>query len=213
MFALTQSSDTDTAARRLARSCVATDHSGMSLRTRFRQGIPIVEVRGAVDARDAERLSDYVTDLATSARPLILDLRGVDFFGGHGVRALVSIGEHHQRTGARWAVVTTETVERLLHITNSNDQLPTTAPLEDALRQLTPHNRAWSVPQRVTPPEVTNVKARGRLRPAASAAVSRVGIHGNAPATVVPQPHRGCAACTRRYSRMANGPADAAVIA
>lgn len=155
MFTLSHSSDTGTADLQRARSCVTTHHSGMSLRTHFQPDITIVEVHGAFGACNAERLSDYVIDLASPTRPLTLDLCGVDFFGGDGVRALVSIAEHCQRTGARWAVVTTETVERLLHITDSNDQLPTTASLEEALQLLTPHRQAWSQPQRITLPELT----------------------------------------------------------
>ena len=45
----------------------------------FQPGTTIVRVHGAVDAGNAERLSDYVDDLASPGRFLILDLRGVSF--------------------------------------------------------------------------------------------------------------------------------------
>ena len=155
MFNINETSRTDAYAGPPARSRMATAHSEMSLRTHFQPDITIVEVGGVVDAYNAERLSDYVADLASPGRPLILALYGVDFFGGDGVRALVRIAENCQRTGVRWALVPSEAVDRLLHITDRTDRLPTTASLEEALQQLAPHNHAWSLRQRVTPREVT----------------------------------------------------------
>lgn len=70
---------TGTDTRPLARSCcVVTDHCGLSLRTHFQPDLTIVEVHGAVDACNADRLSDCVDDLASRDRPLIFDLWGVD---------------------------------------------------------------------------------------------------------------------------------------
>lgn len=134
---------------------IASDHSGMSLRTHFQPGTTIVQVHGAVDAGNAERLSDYVDDLASPGRSLILDFRGVGFFSDDGLRALVRVGEKSQRTGVRWALVTSQAVERLLPITDSNYRLATAASLEEALQQLIPHPHAWSLPHHVTSPEAT----------------------------------------------------------
>ena len=87
-----------------ARSRVATDPSEMSLRTHFQPDITIVDVGGVVDACNAERLSDYVADLASPGRPLILDLYCVNFFGSEGLRAFARIAEACQHKGVRWAV-------------------------------------------------------------------------------------------------------------
>lgn len=147
---------TDTYTRPLARSCcVVTDHSGMSLRTHFQPDLTIVEAHGAVHAGNAARLSDCVDDLASRDRPLILDLWGVDFFGGDGFRALVRIAEKCQRTGVRWALVTGEAVDRLLGITHSNYRLPIAASVGEALQQLTSTDPARSLAQRITTREFT----------------------------------------------------------
>ncbi|MGH3541176.1 MAG: STAS domain-containing protein [Mycobacterium sp.] len=156
MLNINERSRTDTDTCPLARSCHAsTDHSGMSLRTHFQPGTTIVQVHGAVEACNAARLSHHVDDLASVARPLILDLRGVDFFSGDGFRALVRIAEKSQRTGMRWALVSSEAVDRLLRSTDSNYRLRIEASVEEALQQLTSPDPAWSLPQRVTQPEVT----------------------------------------------------------
>jgi anti-anti-sigma factor len=145
--------DTDSYMRQLARNCsLAADHAGMSLHTHFRPGITIVEVRGAIDAYNAERLSDHIDDLATRDRPLIIDLYCVDFFGCDGFRALVKIAETCQRQGVRWALVTSRAVDRLLSTGDGNHAFPAAASLEEAMRQLTPHKHARSLPRRVTQP-------------------------------------------------------------
>lgn len=113
----------------------------ISFRTHFQPDITIVEVRGAVDAG--------------SGSPLIVDLSGVDFFGGDGFRALVRIAQEFRRPAQRWALVTGEAVDRMLEVAESDHRLPTNASLEDALRQLTFPDQGWLVPYRVTPPEVT----------------------------------------------------------
>ncbi len=134
---------------------VASDHSGISLRTHFQPGTTIVQVHGAVEACNATRLSDYVDDLASAARPLILDLRGVDFFSGDGFRALVRIAEKSHRTGMRWALVTGDAVDRLLRTTDSYFRLPISASVEEALQHLTFTDPASSLPHRVTSREIT----------------------------------------------------------
>lgn len=111
--------------------------SGMLLCTHFRPEATIVEVRGAVDACNADRLSDRVRDLAGRGQPLVIDLSGVHFFGGDGYRALVGIAEKCWRIEMRWALVISEAVARLLGIAGPDYRLPVTATVEEAVRSLT----------------------------------------------------------------------------
>lgn len=133
----------------------ATDHCGMSMRTHFQPDITVVEVQGAVDACNAQRLSDYAADLASAGRRLIVDLYGVDFFGRDGVRALINLAERCQQMGARWLLVSSDAVSRLLRSTEGTYRLPTAASLNHALQQLTLHNHTGLLPQRITPQEIT----------------------------------------------------------
>ena len=55
----------------------------------------------------------------------------------------------------RRALVTSEAVDRLLRITDSNYRLPIAASLHEALTRLTLHHHARSLLHRATPPEVT----------------------------------------------------------
>lgn len=156
MLNINELSSTDSHIRRFTPSNWAPiDYSGMSLRTHSLPDITIVEAYGSVDACNAARLCDFVDNLANPGRPLILDLFGVDSFGGDGFGALVRIAENCRSRGVRWALMPGEAVDRLLRITDSGYWLPGAASLEETLQQLTPANHAWSLPQRVTPPEVT----------------------------------------------------------
>ena len=67
MVLINETSRIDAYAGPPARSRVATAPSEMSLRTHFQPDITIVDVGGVVDACNAERLSDYVADLASPA--------------------------------------------------------------------------------------------------------------------------------------------------
>jgi anti-anti-sigma factor len=156
MLTINECCRTCTHTRRLACRCrVATNHSSMSLSAHFQLDITIVEVHGAIDACNTERLSDYVAALAGPGRALVIDLYCVNFFGAEGFRAMVRITEQCKRKSVRWALVRSDAVERLLRITDSNYRLPTAAWLVEALQRLTRHDHACSPPQRITPPELT----------------------------------------------------------
>lgn len=111
------------------------DHLGMSTRTHFQPGATIIQVCGAIEAANANRLSNYIESLAGAERTLILDLRGVDFFGSEGFRALLRIAEKSRRTGSRWAVVGSAAVDRFLQLPESKYRLPVAASVEEALQQ------------------------------------------------------------------------------
>lgn len=76
---------------------VATDHSGMLLRTHNQADTTIVEVRGAVDACNAALLSDYADDLASVARPLIFRFLRRGIFRR---RRLTHIGRDYREVAA-----------------------------------------------------------------------------------------------------------------
>lgn len=113
-----------------------TDHLGMSMRTHFQPGTTIIQICGAIEASNANRLSNCVDDLSIAERSLILDLRGVDFFGSEGFRALLGIAEKCLRNGVQWALVAGAAVGQFLESSDSKYRLPVTASVEEALQQL-----------------------------------------------------------------------------
>jgi anti-anti-sigma factor len=121
----------------------------MSLRTHFPPGTLIVQVTGAIEACNAARLSERITELANPDHSLILDLRGVNFINDDGFNALVRIAEYSHKTGMRWALVTSAAVDRLLSVTPSTYRLPIAGSVDEAMQRLTSDDPAWSLPHRV----------------------------------------------------------------
>lgn len=128
------------------------DHLGMSMRTHFQPGATIIQVCGAVESSNANRLSNYVDDLISAERSLIIDLRCVDFFGSEGFRVLVRIAEKCQQAGVRWALVASAAVGQFLQSSESKYRMPVAASVEAALEQLSSSSPARDSN---TPTEVT----------------------------------------------------------
>jgi anti-anti-sigma regulatory factor len=66
-------------------------------------------------------------------RGLILDLRGLDFFGTDGFSALHRVSVCCARAGIAWAVVSGEAVSRVLRIVDPQGLLPTASTVEAAI--------------------------------------------------------------------------------
>lgn len=118
-------------------SSVRAEHPNIALCKQLRPDITIVEVYGAIDACNADRLSDGIGEAAGHGRPLVVDLGGVHFFGGDGFHALAEIGEKCWRTNMRWVLVPSDAVDRLLRIADRDCGLPTAETVTEAVRRLT----------------------------------------------------------------------------
>jgi anti-anti-sigma factor len=83
-----------------------------------------IVVTGDVDAVNGRALARYVERNAGAATQLILDLRGVEFFGGLGFTALCYIRAHCRHNNADWLIAGSRPVRRLLSICDPEGQLP-----------------------------------------------------------------------------------------
>ncbi|PIJ34057.1 sulfate transporter [Mycobacterium heckeshornense] len=84
----------------------------------------VVAVHGELDAANAGRLAEYAQQCAAVAKWLILDLRGVHFFGTAGFSALHTTNVWCAGADVRWAVVPSHAVSRLLRICDPEHALP-----------------------------------------------------------------------------------------
>jgi anti-anti-sigma factor len=85
----------------------------------------VVTVRGDIDATNGARLADYVERHGAVAPSLVIDTRGVDFFGTAGVAALRRIDYRLGRGGVRWSLVAGAAVRKVLRVCRADD-LPQT---------------------------------------------------------------------------------------
>jgi anti-anti-sigma factor len=103
------------------------------LASRRLRSAAVISAHGYIDASNAEIVIEYTLEHLMRCRALILDLRGLDFFGTEGFSALHKLSVCCARAGLGWAVVSGEAVSRVLQIVDPEGLLPTARTVEAAL--------------------------------------------------------------------------------
>jgi anti-anti-sigma factor len=101
----------------------------------------VLTIRGEIDATNGAQLADYVERHATLAPSLIVDTRGVDFFGTAGVAALRRIDHRLGCNGVRWSLVVGAAVRKVLRVCGAEDLPQTTG----ATRTLVQPEPIWTL--------------------------------------------------------------------
>jgi anti-anti-sigma factor len=95
-----------------------------------------VAVMGEIDAVNGRALGRYAERHTGVSKQLVLDLRGVDYFGTHAFTALYYISVHCVRSDVDWVIVGSSPVRRLLSICDPKGELPFVDDLPSALARL-----------------------------------------------------------------------------
>ncbi|MDT5192465.1 MAG: hypothetical protein QOI28_4716, partial [Mycobacterium sp.] len=90
-----------------------------------------------IDASNADALTEYTQGHTTGYGGLVLDLRGLGFFGAEGFSALHRISVNCARVGTGWAIVPGAAASRVLRICDPQGSLPLADTVESALSTLT----------------------------------------------------------------------------
>ncbi|WP_081809220.1 STAS domain-containing protein [Mycobacterium sp. URHB0044] len=93
----------------------------------------VVTAEGEIDASNARGLADYVESVLDSSTRLIVDLRGLHFFGTQGFSTLHTVNVTCSRRGVTWCAIPGPEVERLLRICDPGGGLPVEPTLEKAV--------------------------------------------------------------------------------
>jgi anti-anti-sigma factor len=102
-----------------------------------RASIVLVTAEGEIDAANALSLSRYVEAELEFTSRLIVDLRGLDFFGTQGFSILHRINVMASRHSVNWVAVAGSEVDRVLHICDPDGGLPVAGSLEGAIGAVT----------------------------------------------------------------------------
>jgi anti-anti-sigma factor len=100
---------------------------------RLRSSVVVVRAHGGIDASNADTLTEYTLGHVPRCRGLILDLRGLEFFGTEGFSALHRVSVCCAHAGIGWAVVPADTVSRVLRICDPQGLLPAVCTVEAAM--------------------------------------------------------------------------------
>ncbi len=95
--------------------------------------VAVISAHGEIDESNAGTLAECTLGHVTGCRGLILDLRGLDFFGAKGFSALHKVSAGCARAGISWALVPGAVVSRWLRICDPQDTLPAASTLVAAL--------------------------------------------------------------------------------
>jgi anti-anti-sigma factor len=107
-------------------------HTTRLAHRRLRSSVAVISAQCHIDASNADTLTEYTLGHLTGCRGLILDLRGLDFFGTEGFSALHRVSVCCARAGIGWAVVSGEAVSRVLRIVDPQGLLPAASSVEAA---------------------------------------------------------------------------------
>lgn len=109
----------------------------------------LVTADGELDACNAWDLADYVEGVVDGKRRLIVDLRGLSFFGTQGFSSLHRINVTCSRGEVNWVVVPGREASRLLRICDPERALPVADTLDTAIGAVSrpPRNHLRPLPQ------------------------------------------------------------------
>lgn len=86
-----------------------------------------VSVCGEVDAANAKQFAHVIREAAGSSSGIVLDLSEVPFMAFDGVSALYAMSAHLLREGAKWCVVASPAVSRVLKLCDPEGLIPLAA--------------------------------------------------------------------------------------
>jgi anti-sigma B factor antagonist len=101
-----------------------------------RDGVPIVRVRGEVDLSNADEVLRSIEGAVDgSARGLVVDLRGLEFFDSSGVRLLFQAARSAAGAGVRLVVLVARgsSTRRVLELAHASELFPLEDREESAL--------------------------------------------------------------------------------
>lgn len=105
--------------------------------TSARSSVMIVTADGEIDAANALSLGKYVEGELESASRLVVDLRGLEFFGVQGFSILHRINVMCSRHSVNWVVLAGTEVDRVLRVCDPDGGLPVANSMEAAVATVT----------------------------------------------------------------------------
>jgi anti-anti-sigma factor len=112
---------------------VTTCHTAYFATRWLHPSILIVSAHGELDAANAQEFAGYALRHTDTVKRLLLDLKGVEFFGTAGFSALHTLNVRCAESGSVWAMMPSEAVTRLLAICDPDSTLPVAPTIETAL--------------------------------------------------------------------------------
>ncbi|WP_082956112.1 STAS domain-containing protein [Mycobacterium sp. E3339] len=138
------------------RSRYEIDCAAAQIHVHARSTATILRIVGEVDASNTGLVTEAIRGFSRLKAPLILDLTGLDFLAGSGLRALLVLNEEHRKAQLRCWVVGGAALRRLMRVLPDHG-LPIAESVEAALAHIdgatTARRRLVSGPARQHEPQ------------------------------------------------------------
>jgi anti-anti-sigma factor len=95
----------------------------------------VITAHGELDAANANQITVFVERCVRDSSQVIVDLRGLNFFGTAGFSALHRINVVCSAAGVPWILVSGRAADRVLRICDPDDTLPTTSSLPESVSE------------------------------------------------------------------------------
>jgi anti-anti-sigma factor len=95
----------------------------------------VIAVRGEIDASNAAHVGLQMHGVLATARPMIVDMTDVDFFGAAGMLHMFAFDKACANSGTTWTLVTSHCVRRLIDLVDVGGSLPAVTSLAEALQR------------------------------------------------------------------------------
>jgi len=113
----------------------AVDYKGAHMWAYCRHGATVVAVKGRVDARNVDAVTEYASRFIAADTHLVLDLSGVSAFTPRGTGLLDAVEERCSTAGVDWALVPGEAAARRLGLGTETPTLPIISTVAEAERR------------------------------------------------------------------------------
>ena len=109
----------------------------------------LVTAEGEIDACNGRKFAKYIEDVLDAKRRLIVDLRGLTFFGTPGFSALHYVNVTCSRRDVNWVLVPGPEASRMLNICDPQRGLPVADTLDKAIATVSrpPRNHLRPLPR------------------------------------------------------------------
>ncbi|UMB71997.1 STAS domain-containing protein [Mycobacterium paraterrae] len=110
------------------------DCNGALVRAQCRHLATVVTITGSIDASNVDQVIQYAERFNLPDKPFVLDLSGLDTFGGQAVRLLYAVDEACAAAGLDWALIPSQAVSLTLLVTRGDINFPTATTVHEALQ-------------------------------------------------------------------------------
>ncbi len=112
----------------------AVDCGGAQIRAHCHHLATVVTIRGAIDAVNIDRISEYARRFILTESPVVLDLSGVTSFAAIGISLLYVLDEDSRAAELEWTLIPSHAVTERLRGHGDEAMFPTARSVPHALR-------------------------------------------------------------------------------